>query len=123
MSFMAVFNADGRCKYVLDGNPEAVDSSSEAAVVYMDEKLDPNTVWYDHAASKMIPRTPFRISVSPNKIENIPAGTVAHVGSDSLVVNEGAIELEVDYAQKVIVTLLHVRHLDAVVEVHCEATG
>ena len=123
MSFMAVFDAGGRCKYVLDGSLDAVDVSGEAAVAYMDEKVDPNTVWYDHAASKMIPRTPLRISVSRNKIEGIPADTVAHVGSDSFVVTEGSIELEVDYAQTVVVTLLHVRHLDRVVEVQCEAEG
>lgn len=123
MSFMAVFDAGGRCKYVLDGSPDSVDVSGETAVVYMDEKVDPNTVWYDHAASKMLPRTPFRISVSQNKIERIPADTVAHVGSDAFVVSEGSIELEVDYAQTVVVTLLHVRHLDRVVEVQCEAEG
>lgn len=123
MSFMAVFDAGGRCKYVLDGSSDSVDVSGETAVVYMDEKVDPNTVWYDHAASKMLPRTPFRISVSQNKIERIPADTVAHVGSDSFVVSEGSIELEVDYAQTVVVTLLHARHLDRVVEVQCEAEG
>jgi hypothetical protein len=123
MSFMAVFDSSGRCKYVLDGSTDAVDVSDEAAVVYMDEKVDPNTVWYDHASSKMVPRTPFRISVSQNKIERIPADTVAHVGSDSFVASEGSIEFEVDYAQKVVVTLLNVRHLDTVVEVQCEAEG
>jgi hypothetical protein len=123
MSFMAVFDTDGRCKYVLDGSPESVDVSSEAAVVYMDERINPNDVWYDHAASKMLPRTPFRVSIGQNKIERIPADTVAHVGSDSFVVSEGSIELEVDYAQTVVVTLLHVRHLDRVVEVQCEAEG
>jgi hypothetical protein len=123
MSFMAVFDASGRCKYVLDGSTDAVDVSGEAAVVYMDEKADPNAVWYDHASSKMVPRTPFRISVSQNKIERIPVDTVAHVGSDSFVVSEGSIEFEVDYPQKVVVTLLHVRHLDTVVEVQCEAEG
>ena len=123
MSFMAVFDASGRCKYVLDGSPDSVDVSGETAVVYVEERVDPNTVWYDHAASKMLPRTPFRISVSQNKIERIPVDTVAHIGSDSFVIGEGTIELEVDYAQKVIVTLLHVRHLDRVVEVQCETEG
>lgn len=123
MSFMAVFDASGRCKYVLDGSPDSVDVSSEMAVVYVEERVDPNTVWYDHAANKMLPRTPFRISVSQNKIERIPVDTVAHIGSDSFVIGEGTIELEVDYAQKVIVTLLHVRHLDRVVEVQCETEG
>ena len=123
MSFMVVFDASGKCKYVLDGSPDAVDVSGEAAIVHTDEKVDPNTVWYDHAASKMLPRTPFRISVSRNKIERIPANAVAHVGSDSFVVSEGSIEFEVDYPQKVVVTLLHVRHLDTVVEVQCEAEG
>lgn len=123
MSFMAVFDASGRCKYVLDGSPDSVDVSGETAVVYVEERVDPNTVWYDHATSKMLPRTPFRISVLQNKIERIPVDTVAHIGSDSFVIGEGTIELEVDYAQKVIVTLLHVRHLDRVVEVQCETEG
>ena len=123
MSFMAVFDADGRCKYVLDGSSDSVDVSGETAVVYVDERVDPNTVWYNHEANKMLPRTPLRISVLQNKIERVPVNTVAHVGSDSFVVSEGSIELEVDYAQKVIVTLLHVRYLDRVVEVQCEAEG
>lgn len=123
MSFMAVFDASGKCKYVLDGSPDAVDVNGEAAVVHTDERVDPNTVWYDYAVNKMLPRTPFRIFVSQNKIERIPADAIAHVGSDSFVVSDGFIELEVNYAQKVIVTLLHVRHLDRVVEVQCEAEG
>lgn len=123
MSFMAVFDTDGRCKYVLDGSPESVDVSSEAAVVYMDERINPNDVWYDHVASKMLPRTPFRISIGQNKIERIPAGTVIYVGSESVVMNENSIEFEVDYAQTVVATLLNVRHLDRTVEVPCEAQG
>lgn len=123
MSFMAVFDTDGRCKYVLDGSPESVDVSSEAAVVYMDERINPNDVWYDYAASKMLPRTPFRVSVEQNKIKNIPAGTVIYVGSELIVMNENSIEFEVDYAQTVVATLMHVRHLEKVVEVSCEAQG
>ncbi len=123
MSFMVVFDASGKCKYVLDGSPDAVDVSGEAAVVHADEKVDPNTVWYDYAANKMLPRTPFRIFVSQNKIERVPVNTVAHVGSDSFAVSEGSIEFEVDYPQNVVVTLLHVRHIDTVVEVQCEAEG
>lgn len=123
MSFMAVFDQNGRCKYTLDGSPESADLSSEAAVVYLDSPVNPNEVWYDHAAGAMRPRTHFRLLVSQNKIEGIPAGTVVYVGSESAVINEGYIEFEVSYPQKVVATLMHVRHMEKVVEVQCEATG
>jgi hypothetical protein len=123
MSFMAVFDENGRCKYVLDGNTDSADVGNEPAVVYMEEAVDPNTVWYDHSSGKMLPRTPFRVSITNNKIERVPSGTVIYIGSDSAVVNEGSIEFEVDYAQTVVATMMHVRHLNKVVEVRCEVQG
>lgn len=123
MSFMAVFDQDGRCKYVLDGDPESIDVSSEAAVVYMDQPVDPNSVWYSHATGLMQNRSPFRVLVSTNKIEGIPAGTTVHVGSEAVVVDEGSIEFEVDYPQTVKALLMHVRHTDTEMEVPCEVAG
>ena len=123
MSFMAVFDADGRCKYVLDGSPGSVDVSTEAAVVYVEENVNPNTVWYDHVFGEMITRSPFRVLVSSNKIENIPVGTTAYIGLESIVVNDGAIEFDVAYPQQLRVVLTHVRHTDTIVEVPCEAQG
>jgi len=123
MSFMAVFDAEGRCKYVLDGNPESADVSNEAAVVLTEERVDPNMVWYDHESGKMIPRTPFRVSVTNNRIERVPVGTTVYVGEDSAVVNEGFIDFDVSYAQTIVVTMMHIRHIDKVLEVRCEVTG
>jgi hypothetical protein len=123
MSFMAVFDADGRCKYVLDGSPGSVDVSTEAAVVYVEENVNPNTVWYDHVFGEMITRSPFRVLVSSNKIENIPVGTTAYIGLESIVVNDGAIEFDVAYPQQIRVVLIHVRHMDTIVEVPCEVQG
>lgn len=123
MKYAAVFDQNGRCKYVLDGDPSTVDLSSEAAIVYLSEQIDPNTVWYDHVTGRMEHRSPFRVRVSTNKIEGIPSGTVVHIGADSAVIDEGVLELEVDYPQAVYALLMHVKHTDAYVEVPCEVQG
>lgn len=123
MSFMAVFDADGRCKYVLDGTPDSAAVSDEAAVAYSEDPIDPNMVWYDHESGKMMPRTPFRVSVTNNRIERVPVGTKVYVGADSAVVNEGSIDFDVSYAQTIVVTMMHIRHIDKVLEVRCEVPG
>lgn len=123
MSFMAVFDQDGRCKYVLDGDPSSVDVSSELAVVHASEPINPNAVWYDHDFGEMITRSPFRVLVSSNKIENIPVGTTAYIGLESIVVDDGTLEFDVVYPQQLRVVLTHVRHTDTIVEVPCEAQG
>ena len=123
MSFITVFDQDGRCKYTLDGSLGSTDVSGEAAVVQTDHPVNPNEVWYDHTAGVMLPRTPFRLRISQNKIEGIPTDTVIYIGSDSVVVNEGSIDLDVSYPQTVVATLMHVRHMDKVVEVPCEVQG
>jgi hypothetical protein len=120
---MAVFDVDGRCKYVLDGTPDSVAVRDEAAVAYSEEPINPNMVWYDHEAGKMMPRTPFRVSVTNNRIERVPVGTKVYVGADSAVVNEGSIDFDVSYAQTIVVTMMHIRHIDKVLEVRCEVPG
>lgn len=123
MSFMAVFDADGRCKYVLDGNPDSANVSDGAAVVITEYPVNPNEVWYDHSSGSIQPRTPFRVIASQNKIERLPPGTTVYVGADSSVVNDGVVEFDVSYAQTIVVTMMHVRHMDKVLEVHCEASS
>lgn len=123
MNFMAVFDQSGRCKYVLNGDPGTVDVSGEPAVVYMENPVDPNTVWYDHAAGRMVARMPFSERVSSNKIEGIPAGTTVYVGPDVIAVDDGSIEFEVSYPQTVVAVLRHVRHIDKAVEVPCEVAA
>lgn len=123
MNTMVVFDSVGRCKYVLTGDSGSVDVSTEQAVVYTENTVDPNLVWYDYGAEKMLPRTPFPVTVSLNRIEGIPSGTTAYVGSDSAVIDTGVLELEVEYPEIVQVLLMHVRHVDKVVEVPCEVEG
>jgi hypothetical protein len=123
MSCTVVFDETGRCKYVLEGDASVADLSSEAAVVQSETAVDPNKVWYDHEVSEMRARTPFVVSVTVNKIEHIPFGTLLNVKNESTVVESGEIEFEVDYPETLRVLLRHVRHLDTTVEVPCEAQG
>ena len=108
---------------MLDGDPSSVDVSSELAVVHASEPINPNAVWYDHDFGEMITRSPFRVLVSSNKIENIPVGTTAYIGLESIVVDDGTLEFDVAYPQQLRVVLTHVRHTDTIVEVPCEAQG
>lgn len=120
MSTIAVFDGQGKCKYVVNAQDNSLDFSDEPAFAEVPDSTDPNKIWFDHTASTVNPRTPLVVRVSANKIEGVPSGTLAYVGSDSMVIEGGVLELEVDYPQIVQVLLTHVRHIEKVVEVPCE---
>jgi hypothetical protein len=113
----AAFDAEGRCLFVLNDYIEAPEA---AAVVHTEESVNPNLVWYDFETSAIKYRGPLPYEVAANTITGLPPGTTAHVGDSCTVVNDGVLELEVEYAQDVRVLLTHVRHLDVEIEVPCE---
>jgi hypothetical protein len=123
MSAIAAFDEQGRCKYVCNGAEGAADLSAEPAIAEVVDATDPNSIWFDFESSKVMARTQFPVSVSTNKIDRIPVGTAVYVGSESMVVNEGSIEFDVEYPQTVRAVLMHVRHMDKTVEVPCEVQG
>lgn len=123
MSITAVFDASGRCSFVLDGDLSCMTIDESSIVLQLENSVDPNKVWYDTESGRMLPRTPFPVVINPNQIASIPPGTEAIVGDEKVVVDSGTLELEVDYPETVRVVLLHVRHLDTTVEVPCEAAG
>jgi hypothetical protein len=114
------FDADGRCLFVLNDYLETTDA---AFVVHTEETVNPNQVWYDAVTQTIKPRLPLPNGVQPNEVIGLPAGTTAYVGTEQMLVDDGVLELEVEYPQTVKVVLTHVRYLDAEVEVPCEAQG
>lgn len=120
MSTVAVFDEQGRCKYVVNAEDNSADFGSQPAVATVSDATDPNTIWFDHVSSRVMARTPFPVSVSMNKITGVPQGTAVYVGSECVVVTEGLIEFEVDYPQVLRVVMTHVRHTDMTIEVPCE---
>lgn len=112
---VAFFETTGKCLGIVDGNGEIPDAAASASVPH---GTSPNSIWYDGA--EVQPKTPFEVQVSPNTVSGIPAGTEAVLTSSVVVVDDGTLELEVDYAQTVRVTLLHPRHYETSVGVPCE---
>lgn len=114
------FDSDGRCLFVVNDEVAAPDG---AVVIYTDEVVDPNLVWYDHQNGRMNNRGAILYTVTANKISALPVGTNVYVGNEYVTVNDGSIEFDVAYTQQLRVVLRHVRHTDTIVEVPCEVQG
>lgn len=111
-----VFDHTGRCLYSVNAE---VDHDG-ATVVLSEIEARPDEVWYDHDAGEMKYRSPMPAVVTTNRIDHIPAGSVVVVGVDEVVVDDGTFEIEVSAPQTIRVTVSHVRHLTAELEVPCE---
>lgn len=118
-----VFNADGSCACAVNDDIPACDFPEAAKVLHVQMPITANEVWYDHTNGQMIFRKPFVTKVETNKVSMLPVGTRVTVGDAEVVVDDGVLDLEVDYPQAVKVLLRHPRWLDTEVEVPCEATG
>lgn len=114
------FDATGRCLFFVNDEVAAPDG---AVVIYTDEVVDPNLVWYDHQNGRMSNRGSILCTVTTNKISALPVGTDVYVGNEYVTVDDGSIEFYVAYAQQLRVVLRHIRHIDTVVEVPCEVQG
>jgi hypothetical protein len=117
------FGADGRCMCAVNDFIESENFPEAAIVLHTEQTLTANQVWYDIANEVLVLRRPIQVGVSPNMVVGVPAGTTAIVGTDEIPVDDGSIELEVDYPQTVKLVLLNPRFLDTVVEVPCEVQG
>lgn len=118
-----VFDADGSCTCAVNDDVLKSDFPGAAKVLYVSLPITANEVWYDHANGQMLFRKPFVTKVEANKLSMLPVGTRATVGNVEVVVDDGVLDLEVDYPQAVKVLLRHPRWLDTEVEVPCEAAG
>jgi hypothetical protein len=87
--------------------------------------IDANMVFYDTTKQVVRGKQPFFVGVKPNLVTGIPVGTTALVGASAtpVVIEDGTLELEVDYAETVNVTLVHPHYVTRILEVACEAQG
>lgn len=117
------FDAAGRCAFSVNDVVPPENAPAGMVMIQLEGTVDPNSVYYDHANSRMGPRVPLIPAVSTNTVSNLPPGTIAVVQGEQIPVDDGSLELEVSYAQTLVVTLMHVRYSDVVVEVPCEVQG
>lgn len=120
---MLGFDSTGRCVFAVNDEIQGEQLSQYAAVVRIDGSVDPNTVWYDVENGRMGFRRAFTPTVMTNAISGLPPGTTALVREELVQVDDGTLELEVDYPEVIPVTLMNVRFLDTTVEVPCEVAG
>jgi hypothetical protein len=118
-----VFEASGRCIMAIDGEMSDEQLAVYRAAVRIGGYVNPDTVWYDFDRGGMGYRREFNPVVSVNTISNLPPGTKAFVKGEYVEVDDGSLELEVDYPETIPVVLMHVRLLDKTVMVPCEATS
>lgn len=117
------FDATGRCVFAVNDVVPPDNAPAGMVLIQLEGMVDPNSVYYDHANSRMGRRHPLLPVVSTNTVSNLPPGTVAVVNGEQIPVDDGSLELDVSYAQTLVVRLMHVRYSDVVVEVPCEVQG
>lgn len=118
-----VFKANGACGLAVDDDLPESDFPDAAKVLYVPYPISANEVWYDFSHQAMLFRRPFDVGISPNTVTGLPVGTRAVVKGAEIVVDDGSLELDVDYPETVRVLLIHPSNLDTWVEVPCEVTG
>ena len=121
-----VFSQDGRCELGAFDHRFVEEAFPGRIVVYSNARYPANQIWYDTFDQKIMEKSAFHVRVSPNTLTGIPPGTTARVLGEtttSVVVNDGALELDVAYPQTVRVALSHKAHIDQVFEVDCESRG
>jgi hypothetical protein len=118
-----VFDTTGRCTMAIEGDIANEQLAEYPAVVRISGHVNPDSVWYDFENNRMGYRRHFVPTISTNLVSNLPVGTKALVKGEWVEVNDGSLELEVDYSELVSVVLTHVRLLNMTVRVPCEAAS
>lgn len=81
---------------------------------FLGHRVDPGTLTPQ-------PLHDFDITISPNRIDGLPVGTKALVGyTDAHIIDDGDLEIDVEYDEVVPVWLIHPLYSDLHVEVPCE---
>ncbi len=122
MTYTAIFDADGKCLYVVDSDRSVSDDGPETYAVQIESKINPNDVFYDTDNARMAFKADFLPSISTSTIQNLPEGTqVTLSDGTSFLVDDGSIEFEVEFPETIHVILEHIRYRTKHVEVNCEA--
>lgn len=113
-----IFNQDGRCICAANSELPSDDVPAGATAVHSEISYRPDDIYFDNG---ICPIKEFAVTVASNRVANIPAGTRAMVGAASEIVNDGILELDVNYPTIVRVVLDHPHYRMKAVEVPCEA--
>jgi hypothetical protein len=118
-----IFNSAGRCICTVNAPVEQSEYPEASKIVQMEAKFDPELVWFDFEDQQLKFKTPIRPLISINKLSRIPVGTIAVCNGQEFTVEDGDLDLEVDYPQTLKVFLRHPNFLSTAVEVPCEVQG
>lgn len=115
------FAEDGRCICAVNVPVAAAYFTDAVKVIEVDQPLSANEVWYDLRQNMLVLRKPALFTLHKNRVTGLPEGTIALVNGETVFVEDGSLEIEVEYDQVIKVTLMNPRFLDTTVEVVCEA--
>lgn len=118
-TYTAFFDVAGKCLTVImnDRQLESWPGAVHSAAV--DAGTTPNDIFWD--GTGVAERQPFPITITPNRVEGIPAGTVVHFKTNTETVNDGEIEFSVVMPETLRIVLEHPHYLNDIFEVPCEA--
>ena len=117
------FASDGRCICSVNVPVAAVHFTDAAKVIEIDKPISANEVWYDLRQNTLTFRKLAKVTLRKNRVLGLPEGTIALVNGETVLVDDGSLEIEVEYNQVISVVLMNPRFLDTTVEVDCEAAG
>lgn len=115
----AFFDERGRLLCIAEGNSLSAEVPGMAHVVAVDPRLTANDIWFN--GTNVCVKRQFEVSVSANRIQGLPVGTLVITPTESYQVDDGDIEFVVQYACLIKVALDHPHFITTTVEVPCES--
>lgn len=112
-----VFNQAGQCTCVANIALDLEGFSNGLTGVHSELDFQASEIYYD---GEIKPINQFDLAVTTNLVTGIPIGTKAFIGNDMQVVDDGSLELEVDFKSVVTAVLIHPQYETISVEVSCE---
>lgn len=111
------FNSQGKCVLVINMEQSLINDLGLIGK-HSAEYSNPEDCYLEDDIIK--PINSFSEIISPNTVSNLPPGTTVILAPDSVLVDDGTLELEVDYPTTITAKLTHPHYKDKVIEVSCE---
>lgn len=115
----AFFREDGSCISIAEGNWLDMDFPTAVHRSLVDQQITPNDIWCDENGM-VHPRQSMNLLVAINTISQIPPGTLVAFQSDSVVVDDGTLEIESPFTTTITAILSNPKFKITTVEVPCE---
>lgn len=115
----AYFRADGGCIGISESENSILEIAGAVHVVPVEVGVSPNSIWCDESGL-VHPKNEFEVVISTNAVSNIPVGTRAHLPNQSIDVEDGVLEFEVNMPTTMMVILEHPHYMTKSIEVPCE---